>query len=47
MVLKMSTLGTIQILRNQEGWVGGVGEMITFDYGGGWVGMATRLRNHG
>ena len=30
-------LGTIQILRNQEVWVGGVREMILFDYGGGWV----------
>ena len=24
-----ATLGTIQILRNQDGWVGGVGLMIT------------------
>ena len=23
------TLGTVHILRNQEGWVGGVGQMIT------------------
>ena len=33
--------GTIHILRNQEGWVGGVGKMITFDYGGGWVDRPT------
>ena len=25
----LNPLGTIQILRNQEGWVGGVGQMIT------------------
>ena len=31
-------LGTIQILRKQMGWVGGLGQMLTFAYMlGGWV----------
>ena len=31
-------LGTIHILRKQRGWVGGVGQMLTFAYMvGGWV----------
>ena len=34
----ISALGTIQILRKQRGWVGGVGQMLTFAYMvGGWV----------
>ena len=31
-------LGTIQILRKQMGWVGGLCQMLTFAYNvGGWV----------
>ena len=34
----ISALGTIQILRKQRGWVGGVGQMLTFAYMvGGWI----------
>ena len=31
-------LGTIHILRKQTGWVGGLGQLLTFTYKvGGWV----------
>ena len=38
MLQKNNGLGTIHILRKQRGWVGGVGQMLTFAYiVGGWV----------
>ena len=37
-VIYEQPLGTVQILRKQRGWVGGVGQMLTFAYKvGGWV----------
>ena len=35
---RLATLkGTIQILRKQTRWVGGLGQILTFAHPGGWV----------
>ena len=42
---ELEGLGTIHILREQTGWVGGLGQALTFAYEvGGWVIMNAYVR---